>query len=192
MLDAQISQLVSLQRDFSTVQTQSQGMLLNYIVKYLSYDDRYIHHVSDALANPNFSDVYMHLPSDGTPLSKIIISNPKFYPYFKDAVGAVDCTHIHTRPSDGARARYRDRNGALTQNIFAICNFLMIFIYVLSGWEGSASDSHIFHFARRRDLELPKGKYLLADAGFPSCDLLLVPYRGVRYHLKEWGRGNQK
>jgi len=27
----------------------------------------------------------------------------------------------------------------------------------------------------------------LADADFPHCDQLLIPYRGVRYHLAEWG-----
>jgi hypothetical protein len=32
----------------------------------------------------------------------------------------------------------------------------------------------------------------LADAGFPLCDGLLVPYRGVRYHLKEWGRASER
>ena len=35
-----------------------------------------------------------------------------------------------------------------------------------------------------------KNKYYLADAGFPTCDTLLIPYRGVRYHLAEWGRVN--
>jgi hypothetical protein len=28
------------------------------------------------------------------------------------------------------------------------------------------------------------------DAGYPLRDNLLVPYRGVRYHLAEWGRAN--
>ena len=37
---------------------------------------------------------------------------------------------------------------------------------------------------------VPEGKYYLADAGFGACDQLLLPYRGVRYHLAEWGRAN--
>ena len=36
------------------------------------------------------------------------------------------------------------------------------------------------------------GKYYLADAGYALSKLCLVPYRGVRYHLKEWMRGNQQ
>ena len=62
--------------------------------------------------------------------------------------------------------------------------------YMQSGWEGSASDSLIFTTARSRDLAIHRGKYLLGDAGFPACDQLLVPYRGVRYHLREWGAAN--
>ena len=65
----------------------------------------------------------------------------------------------------------------------------MHFFYVLAGWEGSAADGRLWEYARSTDLSIPPGKYLLGDAGFPSCDALLVPYRGVRYHLKEWAEG---
>jgi hypothetical protein len=37
---------------------------------------------------------------------------------------------------------------------------------------------------------VPEGWYHLADAGFPSCKELLIPYKAVRYHLAEWGRAN--
>lgn len=59
---------------------------------------------------------------------------------------------------------------------------------MLSGWEGSAHDGALYEDARGTDLIIPEGKYYIADAGFASCDALLVPYRGVRYHLQEWGR----
>ena len=42
------------------------------------------------------------------------------------------------------------------------------------------------------DLRIPQGKFYLADAGFGVCDSLLVPYRGVRYHLAEWGCANSR
>ena len=41
--------------------------------------------------------------------------------------------------------------------------------------------------ACRTNFPVPMGKYYLADAGFSHCDALLVPYRGVQYHLAEWG-----
>jgi hypothetical protein len=84
------------------------------------------------------------------------------------------------------------RKGHLSQNVLAACSFDMHFTYVLSGWEGSASDSRIFNDAREHGLTIPQGIFYLADAGFPLCDALLVPYRGVRYHLKEWGRAPER
>ena len=62
----------------------------------------------------------------------------------------------------------------------------MHFCYILSGWEGSACDGGVFHDARVHYFEIPEGKFYLADAGYPLCDVLLVPFRGVRYHLQEW------
>ena len=52
----------------------------------------------------------------------------------------------------------------------------MHFFYILSGWEGSASDGGVFHDAHVHDLEIPDGQYYLADAGYPICDALLVPF----------------
>lgn len=48
----------------------------------------------------------------------------------------------------------------------------------------------MYHDGRLTDLTIPVGKYFLADAGFPICDGLLIPYRGIRYHLQEWSRAN--
>lgn len=75
------------------------------------------------------------------------------------------------------------------QNCLFACNFLLLFIYALTGWEGSATDARIWEDAVEHDLIIPVGKYFLADVGFPLCDRLLIPYRGVRYHL-EWGCAN--
>lgn len=32
-----------------------------------------------------------------------------------------------------------------------------------------------------------QGYYYLVDAGYTNCEGFLAPYRGHRYHLKEWG-----
>ena len=68
----------------------------------------------------------------------------------------------------------------------------MWFCYILSGWEGSATDGHIFDDACQKDFAIPNGSYYLADAGFMTCNALIIPYRGTRYHLKEWGRAPEK
>lgn len=66
----------------------------------------------------------------------------------------------------------------------------MLFTYVLPGWEGSAADSAIYDDARMRDFAIPAGKMYLADAGFGLRESCLVPFRGARYHLKEWGKAS--
>ena len=123
--------------------------------------------------------------NDETPSE--IQGNPKLYPFFKDTIGALDGTQILCSPKKEEREAYRNHKGHLTQNCLMACNFNLKFLYVLSGWEGSASDSLLFDKACQLSFPIPNGKYYLADAGFPQCDNLMVPYRGVRYHLKEEG-----
>lgn len=69
----------------------------------------------------------------------------------------------------------------------------MFFVYILVGWEGSVADSSLYeHSERYGGLSIPDGKYWIADAGFASCNTLLVPYCNVRYHLLEWQIGNKR
>ena len=84
----------------------------------------------------------------------------------------------------------RDRKGLVTHNCLAGCTFDHKFSYLSTGWEGSVSDSTMFLDSRITDLTVPPGKYYLADAGFPLASALLTPYRGVRYHLAEWGHAD--
>jgi len=131
---------------------------------------------------------YVCLPSATFPIPPEIRSNPKFFPFFEGAIGAVDGTHIACCPSIPERELSRNRKGWLSQNCLACCSFDMQFQYILSGWDGSAADAAIFNDARQSDLRVPVGRYFLADAGFAACASLLIPYRGVRYHLAEWGQ----
>jgi hypothetical protein len=85
-----------------------------------------------------------------------------------------------------------NRKGELSQDVLGVCTFDMQFLYVLAGWEGSASDSHIFEDALRKGFTIPKDRYYLADAGYANCDVLLVPYWGIHYHLREWGIGHER
>lgn len=57
---------------------------------------------------------------------------------------------------------YRNRHGKISQNVLAACNFDLEFMYVLSGWEGSAHDSKLLNDAitRRNGLKVAQGKYL--------------------------------
>jgi hypothetical protein len=138
---------------------------------------------------PFYND-HVKLPHIDAPTPPEISGNTKFYPFFKDALGAIDGTHINCCPTTADRQAARDRKGGVTQNCLAICGFDMVFYYMFSGWEGPALDLTMFHDAHVTDLPIPPGRYYLADAGFPTCASLLIPIRGVHYHLQEWGRAN--
>jgi len=72
-----------------------------------------------------------------------------------------------------------NHKGFLSQNCLFICDFNFDFIYLLCGWDGSVADAVLWKDAVENDIEVPTGKYLLGDAGFASCNALLVPYHGV-------------
>jgi hypothetical protein len=139
-------------------------------------------------SSPPFYTKFVRLPTADDPVSLKIHLNPKFWPFFKDALGAIDGSHIHSAPPSDRRGSHRNRKGYVSQNCLFACSFELSFTYALTGWEGSATDARVYEAARGLDLIIPSGKYYLADGGFPMCKELLVPYRGVRYHLAEWGR----
>ena len=95
---------------------------------------------------------------------------------------------VHHQPPN--RLCIKNCKGFLSQNCLFTCNFFFLFIYALTGWEGSATDAHIREDAVKHDLIISAGKYFLTNAGFPLCNWLLVPYQGVCYHLVEWGHAN--
>ncbi|XP_020266770.1 uncharacterized protein LOC109842285 [Asparagus officinalis] len=118
-----------------------------------------------------------------------ILSNPSFYPFFKDCVGMIDETHVDAMLPATRVSRFRGRKG-VTQNILAACTPNKLFTYVLAGWEGSANDYRILQDALSRPqpygLRVYPGKYYLCDAGYTTQPGFISPYRGVRYHLKEF------
>ena len=131
-------------------------------------------------------------PTSEEPIPEKILNNGKFYPYFKDCIGAFDGTHIHCIPPSGEESAFRNRKKGITQNVLAMCDFDMLFRYGHYGWEGSAHDGKVLSDALAKGFPYIPGKYYLADAGYGLRSYCLTPYRGVRYHLKEWQSGNQR
>ncbi|KAK6151521.1 hypothetical protein DH2020_014156 [Rehmannia glutinosa] len=111
--------------------------------------------------------------------------------WFKGCLGALDGTYINVRVALSDKARYRNRKGNVSSTSLQRCDQKMLFTYVLSGWEGSAADSRVFRdaVARPNGLRVPTGKIYLCDCGYTNGPGFLAPYRGVRYHLDEWGAG---
>lgn len=130
---------------------------------------------------------YVQRSTPDDPVSPNIYNNSKLWPFFQGCLGAIDGSHMPISPPTALQSLYRNRKGFLSQNCLFICNFTMLFTYILTGWEGSATDSRVWADALAKGFSVPEGFYYLADAGYPHCKELLTPFRGVRYHLQEWG-----
>ncbi|KAL5545272.1 hypothetical protein UlMin_009056 [Ulmus minor] len=163
----------------------------NRNVKFLFYRSgetvsRHFHEVLRAIIS--LHDIFLRQPN-GLECPPEIMNNTKFWPYFKDCIGALDGSHFRVKVGNDIVQRYRGRKAFSTQNVLAACSFDLKFTYVLPGWEGSASDSRILDNALTRDLDkliVPQGKYYLVDAGYQLRSGFLAPYRSTRYHLKEY------
>ena len=154
---------------------------------------RVIHRMLTALTSKNMYHVYVRLPPDNYSFQESIMgtwNRKKFILYFNGCLGALDATHIPVYVPKMLHAG--NQKGEITQNVLAVCSFNMKIIYILSGWERSASNSCVFEDAQTSDFWIPPDWYYLGDAGYADSDAVLVPYWNVRYHLKEWGSGNNR
>ncbi|CAA0837915.1 Unknown protein, partial [Striga hermonthica] len=108
-------------------------------------------------------------------------------------LGALNGTYINVRVPSKDRGRYRNRKGQVSVNVLGVCDRNMNFVYMLCGWEGSAADNRVLRDAitRANSLRVPNGQYYLVDGGYTNGSGFLSPYRGVRYHLDEWGTGSR-
>jgi hypothetical protein len=68
----------------------------------------------------------------------------RFYPYFKDCIGAIDGTHVPCVVPAEKFVQHLCRKGMTTQNVMAACDFDMRFTFVIAGWPGSAHDMRVF------------------------------------------------
>ncbi|XLR34785.1 hypothetical protein S83_062685, partial [Arachis hypogaea] len=78
---------------------------------------------------------------------------------------------------------YIDVTSKISTNILGVCNRDINFVYILSGWEGSTSDSRVLRDAisRCNNLNIP-----IVDAGYINYKRFLARYRNTRYHIQEW------
>jgi hypothetical protein len=133
-----------------------------------------------------FYSQYVQCSTPNDPIPSHIHDNGKLWPFFQGCLGAID-GHIHLSPPAALQSLYRNQKGFLSHNCLLICNFSMLFMYILTGWEGSATDAWVWADALAKGFSVPAEFYYLADAGYPHCPELLVPFHGVWYHLQEWG-----
>ncbi|GFP89731.1 putative nuclease harbi1, partial [Phtheirospermum japonicum] len=109
-------------------------------------------------------------------------------------LGALDGTYVQVQVPLSEKPRYRNWKGDVSVNVLGVCDQNMNYIFMLTGWEGSAADSRVLRDAisRRSFLKIPNGQYYLCDCGYTNGLGFLAPYRGVRYHLNEWRSGAEE
>jgi hypothetical protein len=90
--------------------------------------------------DPNFSTTHTRISRDR-----------RMMPYFKNCIGALDGTHISATPRSEDLIRYIGRGGIATQNVLAIVDFDMRFIYASTGQPGSMHGTNVLFHALRHD-----------------------------------------
>jgi hypothetical protein len=133
---------------------------------------RIIHEVSESILFIQAD--YINLAPNPT-VSASIQNNRKFYPYFRDCIGALDGTHIPAIVAIDIDKPFRNRKGFISQNVLAVCNFDMTFSYVLAGWKGSALDGRVLTDSVTKGFPLRAGKFYLGDAGYGLTYRLSFP-----------------
>lgn len=119
------------------------------------------------------------------------LSNDPKFKRFQGVFGCIDGSHIPIIVPVDKHRRWRNRKGFTSTNTMLVCDVKnMLFQYALFGNEGCGSDSIIFKTSAQHMRWLKDG-FLLADAGYGLCKKLLTPYRGVRYHLREFARSKK-
>ncbi|KAF8432919.1 hypothetical protein L210DRAFT_3342873, partial [Boletus edulis BED1] len=68
----------------------------------------YFQKMLEIFSSPPMYTNYVQLPATGDPVAAKIRKKTKFWPYFKNAVGAIDGSHIHAAPPAYLHPNYRN------------------------------------------------------------------------------------
>ncbi|KAL0925196.1 hypothetical protein M5K25_003510 [Dendrobium thyrsiflorum] len=170
---------------------QSYRQLCEFFQHSLETVSRYFNAVLRALVS--FADEFINLPQGDVECHPFVRSNAQFYPFFKNAIGAIDGTHIPAVVNNNLQNRYRNRKGFTSQNVMAAVSFDRQFVYLAIGWEGSAADMRVLRWAAEQgQFTVPRNYYYLVDSGYANTDKLIAPFRGYRYHLADYRRNTSR
>lgn len=148
-----------------------------------------IHNSRVNIADAIISRIYNQYVTQ--PTSIPTISHPDFR-FFQGAFGCIDGSHIPILAPMKNKDKWRCRKGYYSTNGLLIADTNnLLFQFALFGAEGCGSDSSVFKSAIKYIHWLQDG-FLIGDAGYGLSTYLLTPYRGVRYHLKEFGLGSER
>ena len=64
---------------------------------------------------------------------EFIEGDERYWPYFKDCIGAIDGTHIAIHVPANKKIPFIGRKGITTTNVLAVCDFNLCFTFALVG-----------------------------------------------------------
>ncbi|OAY74504.1 hypothetical protein ACMD2_17091, partial [Ananas comosus] len=147
-------------------------------------------------------DEYIMLPSSNTAVHPRIRDNLNFHP-FKNAIGAIDGTHIPVVVRRSKQERFHCRKGFTSQNMMAAVSFDHNFVgndlLPIENFDGCAKiEVSLFPKVAmiivlliilsyfQLVIILNIGKYYLVNSRYTSTDRFLAPYGGERYHISQF------
>ena len=94
--------------------------------------------------------------------SDYIKDDDRYWPSFKDCIGAIDGTHIALHLPTYKQLPFFNTKGYTSTNVITVCDFKMCFTFASYGWEGSVHN--IFtDTLRKQDLRFcypPEGNFI--------------------------------
>ncbi|KAK3198700.1 hypothetical protein Dsin_022115 [Dipteronia sinensis] len=135
-----------------------------------------------------FSYLIKHTGFGWDPVANTVTSsNEVWADYIKKCIGAIDGTHVAAWPPARKQTSYCGRKVVISQNVMCACNFDKMFTFVYTGWEDIANDSRVFVDVLRRE----ENQFPFPNEGYSNMSGFLAPYRGERYHLRDY-RGSTR
>ena len=112
--------------------------------------------------------------------------------FFQNCYGCIDGSYLPIIVPSQEKENWLCRKDFTATNALLVSDIEgnLTFQYAMFGAEGPGSDSLVLRHATTMDLIFMKNCYLLGDGGYGLSRHILTPYRGVRYHLKEFQAGN--
>jgi hypothetical protein len=110
-------------------------LIMEYITYKTNAQIRCIHCVLDALTLYLVYCTYVWLPGDDVTIPDVIRCSLKLQ-FFINCIGALDGTHLPAHVSPDYHPRYQNRKGQISQNVLAMCNLEMNFLYLCLSWLG--------------------------------------------------------
>ena len=127
-------------------------------------------------SSPPFYTNHIILPTGTEPVPPQICNNPKFWPYFKDAIGAIDGSHFLCSPPAYQRPFHWNQKGFISINCLFMWTLLSNYLCIdwLGGhcnrcstmarcsWKGSSYSWRKIFTWRCRIFSQPKASYTIS------------------------------